>query len=270
MKKVLLIDIGNTNIVFGLCDEDKDFESGYEVLRIPTVLPGKKKEYKNYILDFLNQQNILSKDIKSVVIASVVPNMDAVFKNIIDECFECGYLFIDDKLNLGMRIRYEKPSNVGADRIVNAVAGRALYGKPILVVDFGTAVTVDVVSMSGEYVGGAISQGLGGALEYLGSKTAKLPKIEMKIPKDVIGKTTEESMLSGIYYSFLGGIKYIISMIKQKNEYKNAKVIATGGYAELYKNETDVFDFIDTELTLKGLKLIYDKVRIQDAESGSA
>lgn len=205
-----------------------------------------------------------NQEIREIVVSSVVPKLNRVIKKWFPKA-----LFVSHK-NAGVKIKLKNPAEVGVDRLVNAVAAHALYGGPAIIIDFGTATTFDVINAKGEYLGGAIAPGIVLARDALHERTAKLPKIEIKAPKHVIGKSTTEAMQSGLVYGYAamveGMLKKIIKeltplppLLSREGEKKgvSCKVIATGGYAKLIGKYTKEIDIIDNELTLKGLKFIY-------------
>ena len=252
---LLAIDIGNTNTVLGVFDRDKlkDFfrlSTKFSLtvddcgLLINQILSGKRKR------------------IKGVIICSVVPCLTSVYQEMSQKYLQIEPIMVSAQLPLGIKILYDDPSQVGADRLANAVAAYQIYGGPAIVVDLGTATTFDVVSKNGEYLGGAIAPGLEGSISILVQRAAQLSKIELKKPKDIIGKSTEESLRSGIFYGALGQIDTIVKRIKKKLAGK-VKVIATGGLASLLANESETIEKIDPGLTLKGLNIIYKRIKDQ-------
>ncbi|MBR0252428.1 MAG: type III pantothenate kinase, partial [Synergistaceae bacterium] len=173
--------------------------------------------------------------------------------------FNVEPLQVSSKIDSGIKILCKNPREVGADRIVNAVAGREKYGKPLIVADYGTAITFDVVSENGDYLGGAIAPGLNSGISALFSKAAKLPQVALSIPESVIGRNTEEAIQSGILFGNAGLTDRIIEMIKAEPGLNNAKVVATGGHAGLIAKVSKTIDYVDKWLTLEGLKLIADR-----------
>jgi len=252
---LLAIDVGNSNIVFGVF-------YGNDIIAELRVYADTKKtgdEYAIIISAFLNQKGIDIRQITGVIISSVVPSILTQLREMSIRWFREDATVVSSDLSLGIKILYDNPKELGADRIVNAVAGYAEYGGPIIIIDLGTATTFDVVSEDGEFLGGAIAPGIGISIEALAGRTALLPKIDLKVPTTAIGKNTLSCMQSGCYFGFLGQIEEIIRRIKAELP-KEPKVIATGGLANVIANESKLIDQIDSDLTLKGLRIIHDRV----------
>jgi type III pantothenate kinase len=197
-------------------------------------------------------------EVTSVILASVVPPLTPVFQELSQRLFSRRPLTIGPGLKTGMPVLYENPLEVGADRIVLAVAAFDKYRGPSIVVDFGTATTFDAISEKGEYMGGAIAPGMQIAAEALYLKTAKLPRIEIRKPKRAVGRTTESSMQAGLYYGYVGLVASIIDRFKQEMG-EGTTVVATGGFASLLTREVDSIDFHEPDLILEGLRIIHDK-----------
>ncbi|MGB2698198.1 MAG: type III pantothenate kinase [Candidatus Zixiibacteriota bacterium] len=250
---LLAIDIGNTNTVIGVFQQEKliDF------FRLSTRHSLTVDDCGVMINQLLSEKK---KRTKGVIICSVVPCLTSVFQGMSKKYLRIEPVIVNYKLPLGIKILYEDPSQVGADRIANAVAAYQIYGGPAIIVDLGTATTFDVISKKGEYLGGAIAPGLEVSIGTLVQKAAQLLKIELKKPKDIIGKSTEESLRSGIFYGTLDQIEGIVKRIKKKISGK-VKVIATGGLASLIASESETIEEIDPSLTLKGLNIIYKRIR---------
>ncbi|MEW6607525.1 MAG: type III pantothenate kinase [bacterium] len=244
---LLAIDIGNTTIVFGVYDPDElkcHFKIGTD----------KKKtadEYGKII------SGMIKTNISAVIISCVVPPLIPIFTQMVKDYFQTEPVFVEGT-KVKFPVLYDNPEEVGADRIVNAIAGFRLYGGPLIIVDFGTATTFDVVSQNGEYLGGAIAPGIAISIEALWTKTALLPRVELIKPGTVIGKTTIESMQAGIFYGFVGQVNEIITKIKQELELE-PKIVATGGLAELISQELRYIQSVNPLLTLEGLKIIYEE-----------
>jgi type III pantothenate kinase len=249
---LLAIDIGNTNIIIGVFDNDKIVANW----RIVTAVHRMPDEYASLLLNFFDRKGIPVSKIDSVVLCSVVPPLVTVFDEVCQRYFQVSPLIVEAGIKTGVRICMDNPKEVGADRIVNAVAAHQLYGGSVIVIDFGTATTFDVVSKEGDYLGGAIAPGIAIATEALFSRTAVLPRVELVHPKLAIGTSTIAAMKSGIVFGYVGLIEGIISRIQGELGTK-AKVVATGGYAELLAKETHVIEEINPDLTLIGLRLIY-------------
>ncbi len=249
---LLAIDIGNTNIIIGVFDNDKIKASW----RIVTAVHRMPDEYASLMLSFLDRKGLSVSQIDSAVLCSVVPPLVTVFDEVCRRYFQVTPLIVEAGVKTGIRICMDNPREVGADRIVNAVAAHHLYGGPVIVIDFGTATTFDVVSEAGDYLGGAIAPGIAIATEALFSRTAVLPRVELSHPKRAIGTGTVAAMKSGIVFGYVGLIEGIVTRIHQELGIK-AKVVATGGYAGLLSKETDIIEEINPDITLIGLRLIY-------------
>jgi type III pantothenate kinase len=247
------IDIGNTNVVMGLY-------VGEELAthwRIATDHNKMADEYAMLILDLFERSAQDPADVKGVIIASVVPPLTGIFEKLSRRYFSQPSLIVDSGVRTGVQIRYDNPAEVGADRVVNAVAAYRLYGGPACVVDFGTATTFDALSSEGDYLGGAIAPGIGIAAEALFQRTAKLPRIDLVRPPAVIGKTTIQSMQSGLLFGYVGLVEGIVARFRAELG-PEMKVIATGGLASLVAAETAVIDAVEPWLTLEGLRLIWE------------
>jgi type III pantothenate kinase len=246
------VDIGNTNIVMGLY-------RGEELVthwRIATAHSRMADEYAMLILDLFERADQDPSAVKGVIIASVVPPLTGIFEKLSERYFGRKPLVVGSGVETGVPIRYDNPHEVGADRIVNAVAVCHHYGGPACVVDFGTATTFDALSAEGEYLGGAIAPGIGIAAEALFQRTAKLPRIDLVRPPDVIGKNTVESMQSGMLFGYVGLVEGIVARFRAELG-PEMTVIATGGLALLIAAETSVIAAVDPWLTLEGLRLIW-------------
>jgi len=217
-------------------------------------------EYEVVARGFLSLDGIDASAVKGAIIASVVPNITNVFEMLTSRLFGVEALVVGAGIKTGMIIKTDNPREVGADRIANSVAAYVLYGGPVIVADFGTATTFDVVSEKGEYLGGTISPGLQISTEALFERTAKLPRVALQKPAAAIGKNTVNSMQAGIMYSVIGGINYTVQAI-WKELGVHAKVIATGGLAESVCQHAEIFDVVNKDLTLEGLRIIYSRNR---------
>jgi len=251
---LMVLDVGNTNIVLGV------FE-GKRLVRNWRISTNKDKtadEYGLQIRMLFEYSGIKCSDMEAVIISSVVPTVMSALESMSANYFGIKPLVVGPGVKTAMPIRYDNPKEVGADRIVNAIAAYELYGGPLIVVDFGTATTFDAISAEGAYLGGAIAPGIGISTEALYTKAAKLPRIELLKPKAVIGKNTVSSMQSGIIYGFVGQADGIVSRMKKEMGGK-AYVVATGGLAELISNESGLIDTINSNLTLEGLRIIYER-----------
>ena len=249
---LLAIDIGNTEITIGVFEGEKIRATWH----MATGIHRRADEYAALLLNLLQHQNIDTSGIKKVALCSVVPPLIATFEKLFQQYFNASPLVIGSGVKTGVRIRMDNPREVGADRIVNAAAAHHLYGGPVIITDLGTATTFDTVSKEGDYLGGAIAPGIITAAEGLFARAAMLPRVELTRPKQAIGTNTTSAMQSGIIFGYVGLVEGIVARIQQELEEK-ARVVATGGYAELIANETSVIDTINPNLTLMGLRLIY-------------
>jgi type III pantothenate kinase len=226
--------------------------------RISTNRQNTADEYGILIKDLFNYARINSHEIKAVVISSVVPPLMASLSQMSTKYFGVEPLIVGPGVRTGISIKYEDPREVGADRIVNTVAALKLYGGPVIIVDFGTAITFCAISGNGEYLGGAITPGIGIATEALFRQAAKLPRIELVKPKNVIGRNTVVSMQAGIVYGYVGLIDEIVGRMKVEMDEGDPVVVATGGFAEMIGSETKTITEINPFLTLEGLRIIYE------------
>ena len=249
---LLAIDIGNTDTTLGV------FEGGElrATWHMATVIHRMADEYATLLLNLLYHQGLEQSDIKEVALCSVVPPLIATFEQLFQRYFNLSPLVVGAGVKTGVRIRMDNPREVGADRIVNAAAAHHLYGGPVIITDLGTATTFDTVSKEGDYLGGAIAPGITMATEALSMQTAMLPRVELVPPQHAIGTNTITAMQSGIVFGYVGLIEGIVARIRQELGEK-AKVVATGGYADLIAKETQVIDVVNPDLTLIGLRLIY-------------
>ena len=249
---LLAIDIGNSNIILGVFDSD-ELKATW---RIVTAVHRMPDEYASLLLSFFERKEISAEQITDAALCSVVPPLVSVFDEVCQRYFNTRPLTVEAGVKTGVRICMDNPKEVGADRIVNAVAAHRLYGGPAIVIDLGTATTFDAVSADGDYLGGAIAPGITIATEALFSRTAVLPRVELTHPKRAIGTNTIAAMQSGIVYGYVGLIENIVALI-QKELGSKAKVVATGGYADLLAKETPVIQAVNPDLTMIGLNLIY-------------
>jgi len=251
---ILGLDVGNTNIVLGIFDEKKLMVCW----RISTNRNQTSDEYGMVIKNLFADTKIPVSDIEAVIISSVVPPLMPEFDRMSRKYFGVKPLIVGPGVKTGMPIKYENPREVGADRIVNAIAGYELYGGPLIIVDFGTAITFCAISGQGEYLGGAIAPGIGISTEALFSKAAKLPRVELVKPQSAIGKNTVVSMQSGIVFGFVGLVEEMIKRFK-KELGDSALVIGTGGHADMIAKETNAINKVDHSLTLHGLRIVYER-----------
>lgn len=256
---ILLVDAGNTNIVLGVHD-GKEYVASW---RISSDAEKTSDEFSIQVMQLFNLSNIDSKDIEGVIVSSVVPNIMHSLENMLRKCFGHEPIIVGPGIKTGINIKYDNPREVGADRIVNAVAAYEIYKKPVIIIDFGTATTFCAVRENGDYLGGCICPGIRISSDALFERAAKLPRVELEVPKSIICKNTVSSMQAGILFGYVGQVEYIVK--KMKEEMKKSKfkeeplVIATGGLANLIAKETKAIDKVDSDLTLEGLKILYEK-----------
>ncbi|BFH71758.1 MAG: type III pantothenate kinase [Paenibacillus dendritiformis] len=256
---ILVIDIGNTNIVLGVYEGDKLLHNW----RLSTSRQSTTDEYGVMIYNLFTMTKLSVTDIEGVILSSVVPPIMHTMEMLCKKYLNKAPLIVGPGVKTGLNIRIENPREVGADRIVNAVAAIELYGglKPLVVVDFGTATTFDVIDVKGNYIGGAIVPGIGVSTEALYQRAAKLPRIELTKPKSVIGRNTVHSMQAGIIFGYAGQVDGIVDRITNELG-AEPTVIATGGMAELIASESRTIDTTNPLLTLEGLRLIYNRNKL--------
>lgn len=251
---LLVVDIGNSNIVLGTY-ENKELKRHW---RISTDRQRTGDEYGMLINNLFNFHQLRLEDVEAIIISSVVPSLIVPFSKMCERYFHIKPLIVGPGTKTGICIKYENPREVGADRIVNAVAAYHKYGGPLIIIDFGTATTFCALTEKGDYLGGAIAPGIGISSEALFQRTSKLPRIELKRPKSVICRNTVTSMQSGIIYGAAGQIDEIVRRMKEELG-GEAKVIATGGLANLIAEVSSTIDAVEPFLTLEGLRLICER-----------
>ncbi len=251
---LLVIDIGNTNIHFGLW-QGNSWRLSWRARTVADKMPD---EYAVLLRNFLSGADLRFQQITGVIIGSVVPTLTSAFVELVKRYMNVEPIVVNNKTKTGVRIEIDQPEQAGADRIINAAAVVALYGGPAIVIDFGTATTFDVVSADGAYQGGAIAPGIGVAHDALVSRAARLHKVDLEPPPDPIGKNTIHAMQSGIFWGYVSLVEGVVARIKKSMNTEDIKVIATGGLAPLFNQHTDVIDTIASELTLDGLRVIYE------------
>lgn len=251
---ILVFDVGNTNIVLGVFKGQELVEHW----RLSTAPHRTSDEFCVLLRELFQSSTVSMADIKGTILSSVVPTVNPTLERTCQKCFGLTPHTVGPGIKTGMPIKYDNPREVGADRIVNAVAGYEQYGGPLIIVDFGTATTFCVISDKGEYLGGAIAPGIGISTEALFARAAKLPRVELLKPPSIIGKNTVNSMQSGIIYGFVGQVNEIVRRMKIEIG-GEPQVIATGGLAELIAAETTIIDRVDKFITLNGLRIIYER-----------
>ena len=254
---ILVIDVGNTNMTMGVFDGEKLAAT----FRMMTKTPRTSDEYGVMITQLLKNNNIAVKQLEGSIIASVVPDVMHSLTSAVIRYLDTNPLIVGPGLKTGIKVVTEDPRAIGADRIVDAVAAYEKYGGPVLVLDFGTATTYDLVLKDGEFAAGITAPGIRISSEALWTKTAKLPNIEIKKPKSILAQETISSMQAGLVYGQIGQTEYIIRKVKEESGIEDMKVVATGGLGRIIADETDAIDIYDSALTLDGLRLIYEKNR---------
>lgn len=260
---ILTLDIGNTNIKSALFN-------GRELVkywRLSTNKTSTSDEFGVLLTSFFHHDGFEPRDVEGIMISSVVPTINFTIEHMCQNYFGLTPIFVAPGIKTGINIRYENPRELGSDRIANAVAAYEEYGGPTIYIDFGTATTFGVVDEGGVFLGGCICPGIKLASEALVSGTAKLPRFELTRPEHVIGRTTLTNLQSGMYYGYVGLVKNIVRKIKQELG-REATVVATGGMAAMIAEESRVIDQLDGLLTLKGLRLIYERNQSSKSEEG--
>lgn len=252
---LLAIDAGNTNLTFGVFDGDEIVAN----FRMTTKIPRTSDEYGIMVLNLLREKGIDKDMLEDVMISSVVPGiMHSLTSGMIKYLDKKPYI-VGVGTKTGLKLPVANPAELGADRIVDAVAGYDLYGGPVLVIDFGTATTYDLITEDGSFTAGITSPGIRISANALWNEAAKLPEIEIKKPDSILAKNTVTSMQAGLVYGYIGQVEYIIKKVIEETGYENLKVVATGGLGRLISGETDMIHVYDPDLTLKGIMLTYKK-----------
>ncbi|MDE6441262.1 MAG: type III pantothenate kinase [Clostridia bacterium] len=251
---ILCMDVGNTNIKYAVFDKSKLVLS----FRVATEHKKPSDEYGGQLLSILNNNKISSDLIEGGIISSVVPQLDYTLERMLSTYLKIKPLMLAPGLKTGLNMKVDNVKEVGADRVVNNVAAIRKYGAPLIIIDFGTATTFNVIDSKGEFIGGVIAPGIKGSLDSLVNGTAKLPRVEIESPAHVIGKNTVTNMQSGIVYGFAGLVEYIVKKIKREMKCDNVMTVATGGFSEVIAKEISCIDNVDKLLTLEGLKYLYD------------
>lgn len=255
---ILVVDVGNTNIVMGV------YEKGELIAdwRLSTDFKRSADEYGSTVTHLFLRNNLDFNRVEGVIISSVVPNIMYSIEHMIKKYFKQDPIIVGPGVKTGINIKYDNPKEVGADRIVNAVAAHEVYLRPLIIIDFGTATTFCAITKNGDYLGGTICPGIKISSDALFERAAKLPRIELVKPASVICKNTVSSMQAGIIYGYIGQVDYIVSKMRgEMMEYGEDEplVVATGGLAKLIASESSYIEVINPYLTLEGLKIIFEK-----------
>ncbi|EQB89022.1 type III pantothenate kinase [Clostridium punense] len=255
---ILVLDVGNTNIVLGIYQEKKLLVEW----RLSTDYKRTADEYAIQVTQLFYQSGVDMKSIEGVIISSVVPNIMYSLEHMIRKYFNTTPIIVGPGVKTGINIKYDNPKEVGADRIVNAVAAYDTYKKALIIIDFGTATTFCAIAKNGDYLGGTICPGIKISSEALFERAAKLPRVELVKPDTVICKNTIASMQAGIIYGYIGQVDYIVDKMKKEMQAKGEEVpivVATGGLAKLIAKDSNTIDKVEPFLTLDGLRIIYQK-----------
>ena len=250
---IICLDVGNTNIKYALFDGETLKLS----FRVATEHKKTSDEYGGQLLSVLTSNGISARDITGGIISSVVPPLDYTLERMCKTYLKITPLTLGSGLKTGLNLRVDNAREVGADRVVNNVAGVKKYGAPLIIIDFGTATTFNVINDKGEFIGGVIAPGIKGSLDSLVNGTAKLPRVEIERPAKVIGTNTVTNMQSGIVYGFAGLVEFIVKKIKKEMKCENVTTVATGGFSEVIAKEISCIDKVDKLLTLEGLRYLY-------------
>ena len=252
---LLTVDVGNTNITFGLFKgEELKFS-----FRMMTKQPRTSDEYGVSVMMLLQQMDVKKEEVEGIIIASVVPDIMHSLVGGLERYVGRKPLIVGPGVKTGIKIVTENPREIGADRIVDAVGAYEKYGGPVLVMDFGTATTYDLISASGEFLAGITAPGIRISAKALWQDTAKLPEIEIKKPDSILAQNTVTSMQAGLVYGQIGQTEYMVKKVKEESGLDDLKVVATGGLGSIIADETDCIEVYDRMLTLDGLRLIYEK-----------
>ena len=252
---LLVIDVGNTNITLGVFRQEELLGT----FRMMTKLPRTSDEYGIMLRELVERQGISCDDIDADIIASVVPDIMHSLGSAIIKYFDIKPMIVSAGIKTGIKIQTENPKQVGADRIVDAVAAYTIHGGPVIVIDYGTATTYDVVGPDGTFEAAVIAPGIRTSAQAMWGQAAMLPAIDIRKPESILAKETISCMQAGIVFGQIGQTEYIVNKIREESGYTDAKVVASGGLGKIIASETDVIDVYDPQLTLKGLRIIYEK-----------
>ena len=252
---ILVVDVGNTNMTFGVYDEKKLVTT----FRVTTKIPRTSDEYGILLCDLMQRNNVSVSNIEGSIIASVVPNTMHALTNAMKRYVKSDPLIVGPGIKTGIRVKSENPKETGADRIVDAVAAYEIYGGPVLVLDFGTATTYDLIDDQGNFGVCIITPGIGISAKALWEDTAKLPHIEIQRPESILASNTVSSMQAGLFYGQVGQTEYIINQVRKESGFDNMRVVATGGLGRIIADYTDAIEIYDSKLTLEGLRILYEK-----------
>lgn len=250
---IICLDVGNTNIKFAIYNGEELKLS----FRVATEHKKTSDEYGGQLLSILSTNGISVSDIEGGIISSVVPPLDYTLERMCRNYLKIKPLMLGAGLKTGLNLRVDNAREVGADRVVNNVAAVKKYGAPLIVIDFGTATTFNVINGNGEFIGGVIAPGIKGSLDSLVNGTAKLPRVEIERPERVIGTNTVTNMQSGIVYGFAGLVEYLVKKVKKEIKADKVTTVATGGFSEVIAKEISCIDEVDKLLTLEGLRYLY-------------
>ncbi len=252
---ILAIDVGNTNITVGVFDKSELVTT----FRMTTKMQRTSDEYGMVVRDLLEHNHVAADEIKDAIVSSVVPNVMHSLCNALIKYFDIKPLVVEPGVKTGIRITSENPRQIGADRIVDAVGAYELYGGPVLVLDFGTATTYDFVNKDGDFFAGVTAPGIRISAKALWEDAAKLPEIEIRKPATILARETISSMQAGLVYGQIGQTEYIVKNMIRESGLSDVKVVATGGLGRIIAEETDCITIYDKDLTLHGMRLIYEK-----------